>query len=184
VEYAQLDASSGLLWKAPWRVEVEIVPTVDDAIPPYRGDEIDAAVRESLSVLIDWWDGAGHASVDLRRDTSRHPVLAHTALSLHIEVVAEGLTRETLSLVGGFDHDPVRDHFPWLDSVSSAALRYELASHPATQCGWFLRVSGTTNKVERLWDVTRRWSGTIEIPLDEAIRRGAELESARERAPK
>jgi hypothetical protein len=179
-----LEWSSGLLWSAPLRVEVEIVPTLDDAIPPYQDAEIDAAVRESVSVSFPHWAGDCDPHIDLLRDTIRHPVLADVAVSLCIEVVRERNTRETLQLVGGLLNDPVIDCTPSLDSANSSALSCELESNPSAQRAWSLRVSGTTDRIERLWGATRRWSGTIEIPLDEAIRRGAERESAFARAQK
>jgi hypothetical protein len=194
----ELTLPSGLLWKGPVMVEVEVVPTLDDVIPPVQNAEIDAAVRDSICVLFDEWTygpprvcslscpaplelgggGARYGGVRLVRDTQHHPILAHTALMLRIEIVERRETRETLKLLGRSLDDATVWNYEGARGSEyevSASIPASIDSNPSAQRAWLLRVTGTADEVERVWHATQYWNGTIEIPLDEAIRRGAEL---------
>jgi hypothetical protein len=46
---------TGLLWQGPMSFNLDVVATLDEAVRPLKGEEIDAGVRESLGVAFSNW---------------------------------------------------------------------------------------------------------------------------------
>ena len=71
------------------------------------------------------------------------------------------------------DHDPIQGR----DSRASRALLalpLTTETEANTRSAWSVRVTGTDRDVLRLWGANARWSGRLELPLEELIERGTE----------
>ncbi len=171
----------GILWRGKLAFEVEVVETLDEAVPPVSSAEIDQAVRESLSLAFDTWRDGPTAILVLDPNVENGSFLAGVGISLQVEVLHCGEVQDELSLVAN-TYDPlasgnsVHDRrnqpiaFCARDSIP-ASLAYDLDA----QKEWSLRVRGTSHQVWKLWEAWSRWSGEFEVPIDELIRREREL---------
>ncbi|MCK6449031.1 MAG: hypothetical protein L6Q99_21760 [Planctomycetes bacterium] len=170
----------GVLWSGALTLTTEIVPTIDDAVSPIDDAAIGAAVRAALGVAFSTWRIEGEwqrtAIVVLDPDVRANPVLDGVALSTRVEVVHDGAIVDTLELVAS-DHDRVAlanstssSGRRRIDFASSRRIPAASETDPAARVGRTLRVVGTSEHVHALWGASRRWSGLLEIPLDEAIR--------------
>jgi len=167
----------GVIWEGSMTFDIEIVATMDDAVLPSKGEEVDAGVRESLGIAFANWgeEGKRTALLVLDPDLSASPNLVGVALSLRIEVLNHGIPVETMQL---FAND--YDQLALGNSVSKASQKAiafrtsekipaDLEMSESAHASWTLRVTGTTEDVLAGWDATRYWAGTLEIPIDEAI---------------
>ena len=148
-------------------LEIEIVPTLDDAIPPVSTPELDRAVAQALSVAFVEEDGERWAELVL----SDEPALEHLGLSLDVELL-EGAESRLSTHVCTHDRDPW--HFGAGTGVT-LPLPPELEHDIAARRAWSLRVRGTDERILRDWDAERRWSGTLVLGMDELLERGEAL---------
>jgi hypothetical protein len=169
---------TGLLWQGPMSFNLDVVATLDEAVRPLKGEEIDAGVRESLGVAFSNWGANDErtALLVLDPDTASNPSLAGVALSLKIEVLSHGAPVESLHLFAS-DYD----RLALSNSVSKGdqkAIAFcttekvpaELEANQESRASWTLRLTGTSEHVQSAWDATGYWAGTLEVPIDEAIR--------------
>lgn len=181
----------GMLWNGPLPVQVEIVPTIDEAIPPVSGPELDAAVRASLGVAYaDWGQPERRAAIlVIDPDTKAHPLLADVGLSLKVSIEYRGKALESMHLTASR-----ADPLALFNSVSegeeqtiafaaSSAIPGSTDKMVAERDGWVIRITGTSDGVEALWGTSKRWSGTVEISLDEAIRQDVARTGPKGRGP-
>lgn len=182
------DPDPVMRWRGALSMAVEVVETIDDAMPPVSNEAIDRAVRASLGVAFADWSEQRTAIVVLDPDFAVHPELADVALSLEIAVV-HGDDVVATRLLRASDYDRVELG----SSVSTAraksiafaafgAIPRELESDEARRAGWRLRVTGTSDGVLRNWAATRRYAGRFEMPLDEAIRGERQRGASRRRS--
>jgi len=171
-----LDARPRRLGGGELAFDVEVVGSVDEALPPLATPEVDAAVRRSLGLAFaDWADGPAVLLV-ADPDVTGDPLLATLALSLRVEV-REGETvtevrrlapsdRDELA-VGSSAHAP-RSAAQTFGFVRLATVPFAARDHPGERS---IRVTGTSEGVLPAWDATARWGGTLEVPLAELIER-------------
>jgi len=168
----------GVIWEGSMTFDIEVVATVEEVVLPSNGEEVDARVRESLGVAFANWgeEGKRTALLVLDPDLSASPSLVGVALSLKIEVLNHGIPVEEMQL---FAND--YDQLALGNSVSKASQKAiafstsekipaDLETSESARASWTLRVTGTTEDVLAGWDATRYWAGSLEIPIDEAIR--------------
>ena len=173
-------AQLGRFFQGEIELEVEVVPTLDEAIPPCSSPTLDAAVRETLSLAFDVWSGERVALLVADPDP-RDARLAGVGLSLALEVLDGERVVETLTLVpsaydvlavGSSVHEGSDATIDW---AVLSALPAELEHDAARRARWKVRVRGTSEHVLGLWDATSRWSGSLEVSLDELIEREARV---------
>lgn len=142
---------------------VEIVPTLDDAIPPVTTPELDRAVERALSISFQNEGG----DVPALRIARGAPILERLGLSLLIEVRENSEVRESVRWSKGKQHAFVNP-----ETVELSSLPRELERDPFRRRPWTVHVSGTSEGVLRSWGIDRRWSGTLILPLEELVERG------------
>lgn len=169
-------AHLGRFFQGEIELEVEVVPTLDEAIPPRSSPALDAAVRETLSLAFDDWSNERVALLVADPDP-RDARLAGVGLSLALEVLDGERVVESLTLVpsaydflavGSSVHESSDATIDW---AKLTALPAELEHDPARRARWKVRARGTSEHVLGLWGATSRWSGSVELSLDELIER-------------
>jgi hypothetical protein len=187
--FPKADRPARIVWRGSLALDVEVVPTIDAAMPPVTGTEMDRAVRESLGVSFsDWADGRS-AILVLDPDYSVHPMLATTALSLQIEVMRGDEVLETKQLrASDYDRTALsisvsKARARSVAFASSPAIPPDLEEDSSPREGWHLRVTGKSDGVLRNWAANRRFGGQFDLPLDEAIRTDRERAGTKGRGP-
>ena len=180
----------GVLWKGEMTFPVEVVATIDEAVPPARHAELDEAVAHAVCAGVWSWGDREVVYVAVDPDTDRFAALARTGLSLRIEVLKAGEPVEEAIVVAHRLDDLLA-----ATSVSTAWFRLfgscNLESVPAAVVTnadelqeWTLRVSGVSDHVLVLWDAEVRWGGMITIPLAEALTRERQRAGPTGRGPR
>lgn len=179
----------GFSWQGRMTIQVEVVPTIDDAMPPVSSEAVDRAVRASIGCAFSDWSDGRTAILVLDPDFSAFPVLARTALSIEVAVMRGDDVVETKSLrASDYDRTEVANSLSKASQksiafASVAAIPIDVESDPSARRGWHLRVKGLSNGVLRNWSATQRFGGTFDMPLDEAIRSEAERAGPKGRGP-
>jgi hypothetical protein len=172
----------GILWGGELALDVEIVPSARNVVPPVTSPELDAAITAAIGIgFIDQPNGDSERTAILVFEPSLagKRLLETTALSLSIElrrdgryvqfgrmVVTENSSSAAADRAGG--SSPRRINVIGLPALSPACEQ----PGPA-RGGWTLVIRGTSAGIERAWGTRGRWAGTIEIPLEDAIEREA-----------
>ena len=165
-------AGGPILWQGTVELDLEVVATVDDALPPVSSASLDRAVADSVSATLRERPDA--TVLALRIDDTRAE-LAGVALATQARLLRHGLpvgpsrplVVNRLPLTLG----------PWsgFDAAGWANWVVEGDERPseASCAGWSVRLTGTDRDVERLWHADRRWAGTVEVPLSTLVGRAA-----------
>lgn len=164
----QLEVNVGT-WSGKWPVPVEQVESVEQAITPVQGGEVDAAIRRSLDVAIveDQNPATGtDFMIGARLFRSREPILSDVAVGLLVELrTDERLIQEwKLALLDNPFGDPVdwirlRMPVPGWDSRDEVEM-----------LRWTVRVRGDADV--SLTDLKRAkyWAGEYTVPLRDFLR--------------
>ena len=168
----------GVVWQGSLSYDVQIVPTIDVAVPPRRGADLDAAIRASIHV-------------GFRRPTQRsdehvayvstcpnadvHPELRGLAMSVVVDLLRDGAVVETDWLVG-YPRARDRTSVFWPCGCDPrqavlTALPAEARHDPDELDRWSLRVRGVSDSVLGMWEGDVRWDGVLTIPVTDAIRK-------------
>ena len=125
-------------------------------------------MREALSVRFDDdWDDEDLAGLFLNET----PALQNLGLSLEVELLEGTASRWKTQLVP-------RDRDPWREIGLGGGLLplpRALEHDKDARRAWSLRVHGTNERILRDWKADRRWSGALDLGLDELLVRGGEL---------
>jgi hypothetical protein len=157
---------TGVFFRGAGSLEVDVVATVDEVVPPRASAELDGAVRESLSVSFGSSEGERHVGV-LLTPALRLARLAGLGISLDVELLENGEPREVVQLVA-----EATDPRDYTAHRGLSALPIALEQESAGRAAWSVRVTGTSRDVLRLWNAEARWSGSFEVPLEELVERG------------
>lgn len=160
-----------------YEFDVDVVDSIDRAIPPVQSAALDRAVARSIGAGVrSWADTEGVPYVAVDPDFTRTPDLADVALSLDVEIVDKLQGR---ALASGELVASRLDPYAILNSTSQSSLRLFGSANlahvsPAAmrldRLGTLtLRIRGNDRHLLGLWDAHRRWDGTIEMPLAQAI---------------
>ncbi len=178
------EEEEGVIWEGTMTFEVEVVETVDLAVPPVSDPELDAAVRASLGAgLREWHTNEGPrmtAFVNLDPDIARIPVLGRTALSLTVDLLHDDVVQEsrriiasrwdTLSVTSSVSDGPLRLY----GSTNLGTLPAGIEDDESELARWSIRVQGTPYRVLALWDADQRWAGEFTVPISELLRQEKE----------
>lgn len=170
-------APEGLVWKGELAFDVEIVPTLEEAVPVVETKEMAAAVREALGVCSKEWgkDKKPVSILVFDADTRAHPELGTTAIDMDVELVRDGEVKgKTRVLVHRYDSTmgmnsvydgPVKlFSFALLEAVPGD-MSGEEAGH------WKLRCTSRSGDVLKLWHADTQWKGSFEVGLGEVLER-------------
>jgi hypothetical protein len=168
-------APGGLFFRDRLTFDVEVVPTLDEAIPPSASPEIDAAVRRSLSLAFTEWGDGRSAMLVVDPDIGGDPLLAHLGLSLAIEVLsARHVVEETHFVLSTYD--PVPGATSVYSTPQQPCAFGPLETIPLTaeedldaRSNWTVRVRGTAKSILALWPAETYWHGELGLSLDELI---------------
>ena len=164
----------GVIWVGPMTFELEMVASIDDAVPPATDQELDAAVIRSLGVgFREWHTSEGlrmTAFVNVDPDIARFPALERTALSLAVDVLRGDVVKQsgrliasrsdTLSVLSSMSEEPLR----FYGSANLGEVPPEIEGDETELAKWSLRTRGTSDDVLGLWDADQRWSGEVTVP--------------------
>ena len=157
-----------VLWRGPIAIDVEVVPTLEDAMPANDSSDLSAIVRKSMYRLPSFEEGEpvdGDVVVGLSTGVWSVP---NAALSLELE-----LYRGEVCLARGWS---LAKRFPgyagfcgasigrWTDAVHLGRGNPDLSTANPGE-GLELRVRGVPKDVLRDMDATQWWSGTLSVPL-------------------
>jgi hypothetical protein len=167
----------GLVWQGAMEFELEVVPTWNDAIPPTSTPALDRAVGQSISVAFDDWAHGRTAILVVDPNRLELSSLANVGLSLNVELWKGAQLMETLPMIPS-TYDPIAQSISVAEdgdrSIAFSVLKslpLSLETDREARRAWFLRVHGTGDRVWALWGAENRWSGTIDVPLDDLIER-------------
>jgi hypothetical protein len=153
------------------QLDLEIVPTLDEALPAHTSPEVDDAVRATLSLAFEH----GEAVLTARRGNPVESLLAGLARALEIEILrgSEPLApsirlRPTDAGILGPPATSCR--------VPISGLPESIQSDPAARGRWSVRVRGIDDGILRSWGCNRRWAGEVVLSLDELLARPDERE--------
>lgn len=145
---------SRTLWIGTYEAEVEIVPTIAEALPAARGGAIDRAVRGALRI--------SRSNEGVRIDPLSDfyvGELAGMAYSLEYELRRAGKLVQTLR---------VQEHRRGGYLLGIDVLKLPVAVRDTSK--WTLHVRGLDEGVMRDLDAERHWRGELVIPLREIER--------------
>jgi hypothetical protein len=172
IDPAEFVPTAGVYFRGAIAFPVEIVPTIDEAIPPRSSPELDAAVRSALSLAL---CPRGLVTVlFLVPDVDRHPELAHLGLALTIDFVRDGVVvdrRRVQGSAGPTSEPRVASGPEVLDTAATETIPASAQGGAQERSRWSVRVQGTARDVLALWSAETRWSGTLELTLDELLAR-------------
>ncbi|MCB9915539.1 MAG: hypothetical protein H6828_10375 [Planctomycetes bacterium] len=144
---------------------VDVVATLDEALPPVTSAALEDAVRDSLRFI-----GEGRPHLRFEPDVARHPALAGVGLALEVELLRGDESLRTWRL----DLD-AQDWFalaapghadPWrVVGWKLPELPQEALDDPELGASYSLRVRGTDRDALRLWGAHARWSGELTLPV-------------------
>lgn len=152
-------SASGALLTGELRLPVEIVPTLEDALPPVSSPELDQAVRNALVLDRD----RDELWLRYRPD----PLLRGVALALELEFLEKGEVRAR-KRASPTDEEVFGSRMVVERLVS---LPPALAADAGARKGWSVRVRGTSDGVLRSWSADRYWNGCVELTLEELFAR-------------
>jgi hypothetical protein len=174
-------APPSVTWTGPLAFDVEVVPTLAEAMPLVDSAPINEAVRASLGLCIQPWNaGRDTAVLVFDVDTKRFPVLATTAVVARAELLRDNEVKQTTRLVvhrydGLLSSISVFEGLPQLFSYAElGALPVDKASRAEEWAHWKVRLTGTSEEVLHLWHADRQWSGSIEMPITDAFKQEAD----------
>ncbi|QDU67627.1 hypothetical protein [Engelhardtia mirabilis] len=169
-----------LLWEGTLDLSVEVVASLDEAWTPVSTPEVDAAVSEAVSLRIAE-RGPGYSDafawIRCEPDTELHPELRGLGLALVAELLEDGEVVATNRLPrhprqSAWSSERDRFGTPSLEDPLGP-VPGALARRGAGADGWSLRLRGTSEMIETQWHADRYWSGTVEVSLTDAMKRGA-----------
>jgi hypothetical protein len=164
------------LWHGELTCTVDVVDTLDDAIPPQTAAAIDGEVREALSLARAGEDGSECDLLVFDPDRSPEAPFATLGFSLEIELLRAGVPKAGTTLVPFGDeafcarsvHQGPAPTYAWGVPLH---IPHEILDDPAELAEWSIRVSGGTAGILEQWDAATRWAGVLEIRLDELVHR-------------
>ena len=166
-----------IVYQGEFSLPFNIVPTLEDAMPSDPSPELVDAVRQSIGVAFTGWGPWRKPAAVLvfDGDTAAHPVLATSAVSLKCTLLRSGVQKSSTKLVIS-----ARGDFGGATSVYARSMQFFSAGVLADLQGaapsadeaakWSIRVEGTDGGVLELWHADKRWTGSFEMPLSEAIK--------------
>lgn len=162
------NAPQGVVWQGEMAFDVEIVESVEEAVPPAAGPELDRAVRESISLAFEDWPDGRTAILVVDPHSRPSGELAKVGLSLEIEIREGSHVHERLhmrpSIPGQAWERRIAFH-----SIPSIPLSLE--DLMTSRKSWSVHVRGIPEEALLLWGADRHWSGEFDVSIDELIRR-------------
>jgi hypothetical protein len=154
----------GVFHEGRLHLDITLVATLDEALPPVSTPQVNAAVGRTLALRV---DGRGRMRPRILAPDPDDVDLRGLARVLEIELLENGYVRERRRL-----NATEVDLHNWLLEPFKCAPP-SLALDRRACAGWSLRVRGSDDGVLRSWDCDRRWTGEIVLTLDELIERDA-----------
>ncbi|MFT3686434.1 MAG: hypothetical protein QM783_16185 [Phycisphaerales bacterium] len=166
------------VWEGPFTLSINVVPTLDDAVPGVNTPEMDKAVRESIGLTEGQWGAPQNrqATVVFDPDLRAHPELATIAVGLKITLLRDGVVK-------GFAGFPaVSDtQRPATASIYGEAVRVcnascvlelpaKVLSDDRELAHWSMKVEARDDGVLECWRADKRWTGSFEMPAAEALK--------------
>lgn len=162
---------TGVLWRGDISFDLEIVKSLDKAMPPVNNPEIKEAIRQAIGVCV---SPTKQATLTFDVGAASKPLLQSIAVSARVELCRNSQVMESKRLK--IDHYRLwgEPYSIYADPPELFASEY-LTAITAMEIekgeieGWTLRITGTTKNLLRFWHAKHYWYGTIEIPLKEAL---------------
>ncbi|MCC6405662.1 MAG: hypothetical protein IT453_00750 [Planctomycetes bacterium] len=162
------------IWSGTFELSVREVLSMDAIVAPVQSEELDRVVADGLTLE---FGRARHS--DPPRD--RAAFLAFRSprfLPIALEGVAASFTIDVLrdeELVSSIRGPAVRLDDPTETFATVvAALPNAIEYDESERARFSLRVRGSDHDLLGLWDVSRRWRGSVTIPVSELVARGRE----------
>jgi hypothetical protein len=137
-------------------IDVEGVERIEDAIEGSADAPLGRALAQALR-FEDFPTSPGLVASEIDWPTG-------LTGSIDIQVLHRGKPVEVVELFGARGHASLR-------VLSLPRLPRGLAAGTEACRDWTLRLQGTSKRVLRDWDATQYWTGEIEVPLADLIRR-------------
>jgi len=159
-----------VLWRGPLAIDIEVVPTLEDAMPANDSKSLSEIVLRSLRRVRSSAEGGEADESDVHIGMSAAACdISNTALSLELELysgdacVARGwtLARKFPDYGGCWGISVGRR----IDTIDLGGADLDLPSANPPRESLQLRVRGVPRDVLRDMDATQWWSGTISVPL-------------------
>ena len=173
------NSSHDRAWEGRLEGRIEVVPTVDDAVPPIDSPALSVGVRRSIGLVAGKPFGPEgeqrHLWLHFDVDQRAHPELRTVGLSFEVDLMHAGQVVESEHIYVAFDdHNMNRNSVygglrPIFARTTFEDLPVEVLEDPAQWDGWSLRARGTNLGVLQLTHAPARWSGTVTLPVAEAF---------------
>jgi hypothetical protein len=157
------------IWSGRISIPIEPVRRAEQAMPLADSDEIEAGVKQAITISLDnssrrWWS-ADDFGLMIEIDRTGEPCLEDLAFGMTAELIHNGVTISRTSL-------PARDiGWPLLNSHSytNALLGGRSQVDESELDGWELRLLGDASKGLGAWTRNRAWGGEIVVPLRDLL---------------
>jgi hypothetical protein len=170
---------AGRVWTGTLAFDVDFVATLDEVLPPLKGDRIDNALRDSIGLDIKSGWGQKNETVAIvvvDIDAAAHPELASAAILPKIELLrGDEVTFTAQTAVSLYDNlrnsnSVYRNPVQLFTFVQLRGFDPAIANDPEALSHWKLRVSSCDDYALRMWHANTRWVGRFELPLAQALK--------------
>lgn len=166
------------VWDGKIVFPVNVVPTIDEVLPPVHDRQLDEDVAKSLSIqrfsfTRDGNRGIGYALV-FGGDRSSSGTLRGVVVGLEAELWHEEKLIETQRFVAKVDDRANRANSEKRRLRGSAPFEempLDLRGDREDRQDWYFKVRATTEGVLSAWEASNRWKGEFSISVDTLFRR-------------
>ncbi len=175
--FGSLPKDATVLSDGVMKFDLEIVPTLADAMPPVDTPAMNEAVKHALGICTtDWGNGERLAILVFDGDAAANPAFETTAFSLQIDWKRDGVVQSTSRfLVHRYDstlglNSIYKNDDPIFAFATLKTLTSKIADDPVERAHWSMKVTGTDYEILPLWHADTQWAGSFEVSIDDAMK--------------
>ncbi|MBI5434768.1 MAG: hypothetical protein HZA52_18190 [Planctomycetes bacterium] len=173
-----------MLWRDEWKLDVELVHSIDEVLARTQGSNVDEALRAALEVRIGGEPSGSRriiadevaVFVSLSAGAERNPELCDLAVSFDAELLCDERVVASSWGVPISRGELAHPEHPASAAPPGFELRLRVgpipaadADEPTRRARWSLRLKSNAAGALALWDAKRYWKGELSLPLDDAL---------------
>lgn len=159
------------LWSGTFRLPVEIVNSLEEAIEPAHDPELTELLKKAVQITIRFgksgYENAEDVFMWMRLDRSQHPRLDELAFGFRLDFLRAGELVESLPLP---PMPALLEPRPFARASLDRVHARDLTAPDAAQL-WRVRLRGDGELALRDWDKPKFWAGELTFALSEVLRK-------------